>query len=151
MKHLGIVLLLATMSIVVACQQPAAVSSPTVDLNQARAEVSALNDRWVELYNARDFDALVMLYSEDAVVLGPERALRGHDEILSGWDEDDGDGTATANHIYVSPSGELAYMHGVWTSGNGAAGSFISVLGKRDGNWVFLSDSYNVETSPSAE
>jgi ketosteroid isomerase-like protein len=150
MKHLGIVLLLATMSIVVACQQPAAVSSPTVDLNQARAEVSALNDRWVELMNARDYDGLAMLYAEDAVVLGPERVLKGRDQIRSDW-EDEGDATATADHIHVSPSGELAYMYGAWTSSNGFAGSFISVLGKRDGNWVFLTDSYNVETKPSEE
>jgi ketosteroid isomerase-like protein len=151
MKHLGIVLLLAATSFAVACQQPAAVSSPTVDLDQAHAEVSALNDRWVELMNARDYEGLISIYAPDAVVLTPERLLRGHDEIRASWDEDGGEDTAVADEIHVAASGDLAFLYGAWTSSTGYAGSYISVVGKRDGNWLFLTDSYNVETTPAAE
>lgn len=62
-----------------ACQQ-AGVSS--TDLTQVKAEIQALEDAWADALNAKDLDALMALYTDDAVSMADNAAMKvGKDAI----------------------------------------------------------------------
>lgn len=115
--------------------------------DDARNELLRLNDLWMEYSNAGDYDSLVGLYAPDAIVISPEGTYRGRDEIRADFQAghvEGATGTVTADHIQVAQSGELAYMYGSWTSTTGRQGMYVSVLGKENGQWMWLSDAYNL-------
>ena len=58
-----------------ACQ-PAA--GTTVDLAKAKAEIQAVEDAWAAALNSRDLDALMALYTDDAV------SMTNHGPMLTG-------------------------------------------------------------------
>ncbi len=58
---------------------------PSVDVEADRAAIGALNDEWLALYNAGDFDQLVSIfYAENAVQMPPDGPIvNGKEAILS--------------------------------------------------------------------
>ena len=159
MKHLTHPLVLAVVLGLAACQPPSepATNGDTTPVQQtsaedARAEVLAMNDLWDQYYDAGDLDALVSLYAPDAIVVSPEGTFHGRDEILADFQEgfqEGQTGTVTSDRVEVAASGDLAYIYGTWSSTNGYSGTYLSVLGQRDGQWLWLADAYNMLEGPS--
>jgi ketosteroid isomerase-like protein len=115
------------------------------NLDDARAEVQHMNDRWFELASAGDFDTLVGMYAPDAVVITPYGRKVGRDEILADFQEGyepEESGSLTTDRIEVAESGDLAYIYGTWSSTVGRSGEYLSVLGRREGGWLWLADAW---------
>lgn len=152
MKHITRLMLVAAVMLVAACEQPATNANHEADDHDPearRAEVQQLNDRWLELSNARDLDALVQLYASDVVVITPEGTLHGRDEVRAHFEDNpEGEGTLTTDRMVVADSGDLAYIFGSWDSGAGYSGDYLSVLARRGGEWQWIADAWNLETRP---
>jgi ketosteroid isomerase-like protein len=117
----------------------------------ARAEVLEVNETWLRLANAGDFEGLTNLYAPDAIVVTPRGVLHGHAEIRADFEENfdpEDEGSLTSDRVEVSDSADMAYIFGTWSSDAGYAGSYLSVLGRRDGRWVWLADAWNLESEP---
>ncbi|CAN5511908.1 hypothetical protein BH23BAC4_BH23BAC4_12810 [soil metagenome] len=160
MKHLRLFLFAFVALGLAACQTQE--TAPTADADsppvrqvsadEARTELQQANDRWLELHNAGDFETLVGMYAADAVVISPEGTLTGRTEIMNQMREQRREGetsSLTTDRIVVAESGDLAYLYGTWTASDGFAGSYVSVMGRENGGWIWLSDSYNVTTMPA--
>jgi ketosteroid isomerase-like protein len=98
MKTSLLAVLAATLfSFALACQRqavpPAGPSGPsaTSDVRADIAAIRALEDEWVRLYNAREFDTLMaVFYADNAVLMAPDApARRGNDAILLSYRRDD--------------------------------------------------------------
>ncbi len=87
MKKLLMILPLAfLLCFTFSCQQGEEVAEePVVDVGAEIAAIKALNDEWLALYNAGDFDTLVSIfYAENAVQMSPNTPiLEGKEAILS--------------------------------------------------------------------
>jgi ketosteroid isomerase-like protein len=87
MKKLLIILpLVFLLCFTFACQKAEEVAEePAVDVEADIATIKALNDEWLALYNAGDFDKLVTIfYTENAVQMPPNAPiLEGKEVILS--------------------------------------------------------------------
>jgi uncharacterized protein (TIGR02246 family) len=158
MKHLTKFILLLAVFALAACEQPAepvengAVPVQQTSADDLRAEIIAMNELWSQHHNAGDFDALAGLYAPDAIVVGPEGTYRGRDQIRADFEEGyepGATGTVTSDRIEVASSGDLAYVFGTWSTDRGYSGDYVSVLGRRDGGWMWLTDAYNVLTTPA--
>ena len=122
MKNLRLILPLALfLCFMVGCQpSEEAAEEPAMDIEADIAAIKALNDEWLALYNAGDFDKLVaVFYAENAVQMPPnEPILEGKEVILSslkksrGEFEEHCDSSITED---VRVSGDLALARGTDT------------------------------------
>src|SRR5215216_1009858 len=52
-----------------------------------KAEIDAVNEKWMELFNKRDFAGIAQLYTEDAVALPPGAGMvKGRVAIGAMWE-----------------------------------------------------------------
>jgi ketosteroid isomerase-like protein len=147
MSHVARCLIVA----VIAVSYSVTVLAQETDHAAAFAEIEALNQQWAQYSDAGDFASLVGLYAEDAVVVKPDGRLVGRAEIETDFRDNYREGqlsTIELDHIRVADSGELAWILGRWSSSDGYAGTFTSVLERRSNGWVFLSDAYSIERYP---
>lgn len=131
------------------------------DTSADEAAIRATSSSWDDAYNAGDADKLAAMYWEDAVLQPPGApAARGRDAIREYLA---GDVTATkgagltmnipeADALHVS--GDLAYDAGTYTvtDASGAtvdSGKYIGVFQKRDGNWLYVRDTWNSDNPPA--
>ncbi len=155
MKHYAPILVAALLLTTAACDRPseprydndASTPAMQVSAEDAEADIRAANERWEQLASARDFETLVQMYSEDAIVITPEEVLRGRDAILADFqkgadDEEPHTSSVTSDRIEVAASGDLAYVFGSWTAGS-YTGHYLSVLENRNGEWVWVADAWN--------
>jgi ketosteroid isomerase-like protein len=135
---------------------------PKVDLKAAEDEIRSLDVQWSKSASARDLDAVVSYYSDDAQVLAPNApiattkaairegwaALLGPEMTLS-WKD---------TKIEVAQSGELAYLVGTYNLDiKDAKGQVITDKGKllevwkkqSDGKWKVVADVFNSDLPPA--
>ncbi len=76
---------------------------PATHIPDVKADMAAIREvigRWVELYNVEDFDGVMSLYAEEAVLMAPNAAEhKGKAEILRAYERD-----AKANEEHVNNS-----------------------------------------------
>ncbi len=90
---------------------------PAVDVEADVAAIKALNDEWVQLYNAGDFDGLMSIfYTENSILMSPNESIRkGKEAILllyqkaSELDDEHVDSSVVED---VRVSGDLAVARG---------------------------------------
>jgi uncharacterized protein (TIGR02246 family) len=130
------------------------------------ADVRAIKDaldRWVQLYNAGQYDTIVStLYADDAVLMTPNAPIReGREAILQAYS---GDAEVNDEHIDTSVvedlrvSGDLAVARGADTGtttpkrgGSPAKYSlkWLMVLQRQaDGAWNFIYEMWNDDSTP---
>lgn len=136
-----------------ACQQAAETS---VDLEQVKSEIQAAENAWAAALNARDLDALMALYTDDAVsMINNAPMLAGKDAIRKNQEHEFasvpegfnysfevldvyGDGntvTETGTSTYKNADGEVV-----------GTGKYMCVWEKHDGKYLCAREIYNGDT-----
>lgn len=125
------------------------------------AAIRALNQTWIKSYNSGDANALVGLYTADAVLMAPGApSVKGTAAIRAYFVKDveevrkAGLVFSVAGKTDVGISGDLAWESGAYTAKDksGAtvdSGKFLSVSRKKDGKWFMFRDTWNSD-GPSA-
>jgi len=136
--------------VMTACGQQA----PSTDTTALEAR----SDAWEAALNAKDVDALVNLYTEDARLLPPDGEMTsGKDGIRAvfGGMIDAGIGGETTP-VETTVSGDVGYIVGTFTLVAGdellGTGKYIETWRRgADGQWLIANDIYNNDPSPKPE
>lgn len=123
-----------------------------------REEIRAFYPRWTERILDGDFDGLVELYAEDAVVMAPNYPpVRGRDEVLGFMRGFPPVTRADFEVDEIEGYGDLAYVVGRYSmtlEPEGAPGpvqdegKFIEIRRRRpDGRWLLARDIFNSNLS----
>ena len=145
MKRL--VTLLSLVLVVTACSQ----NAPSTDTTTLEAR----SDAWEAALNAKDIDALVDLYTEDARLLPPDGAMTtGKDGVRAAFGGmiDAGIGGETTR-VETTVSGDVGYIVGTFSlmAGEESAGTgkYIETWQRgEDGLWFIANDIFNNDPSP---
>ena len=123
--------------------------------------IRASTDAWDDAYNAGDTAALAAAYAEDAVLLPPNApAVSGRAAIGDFLTADSASTRAAglkfaiASDSTVGVSGKLAYEAGTFkvvdaSGATAATGKFIGVFNKKDGKWLLVRDTWNMDAPPA--
>ena len=124
----------------------------TIDMNALKAELQGMEDAYAKAQNAKDADAVVVYYADDANSLPPNKpTLVGKAAILAdtkaGMAEDDDGATSKFEVVDVFADGNLAVEVGRSITknpdGSKSYGKYISVFENRDGKWICIRDIYS--------
>jgi len=117
-----------------------------------KAEIEAVNAKWMELFNKGDFDGVAALYTEDATAFPPGSAMvKGRAAIAALWKgmaEQVGDPKVTT--LDVKPLGAAAAREigtfSLKTKGPNpqeVTGKYVVVWEKVGGDWKLAADIWN--------
>jgi uncharacterized protein (TIGR02246 family) len=149
-------LLAAGLIVFVGCQKAA------VDTSADEAAIRAATAAWNADYDAGDADALAAHYTEDAVLLPPDAPAASGRAAIGEYLAANSAGTKSAGLKFNIPgdgpvgiSGDLAYESGSFnvTDAAGstvATGKYIGVFNKKDGKWLLVRDTWNMDAPPAA-
>ena len=143
-----------------ACSTPAPetpVAPAVIDIDAVRTEIQAMEDAFSAGESAKDADAVVAYYSDDAVsysrnkepLIGKE-AIRNY---IAGRIAEDTSGTTNVYKVVdLYAEGDMAVEIGSWQEMNAAGeelsrGHYMSYFEKRDGKYVCVRD-MNVSSMP---
>lgn len=135
-SSIGIVVLVAA----VGCAPPAARES---------SEIAAGAEAWGAAFTARDIDALVALYTDDARIMPPNApAAQGRDAVAEEFQAMfDADLSVTIETTEAMSAGDLGHRVGTFTLSAGGAevdrGKYIETWRKVGGEWKITADIYN--------
>jgi uncharacterized protein (TIGR02246 family) len=134
------------------CQQ-AAKEPAKPDLAQIRTEIQALEDAYAAGLNARDANAVIAYYADDAVsMVNNAPVASGRDALLKMAQDDIArdttNTTVTFEVVDIFAAGDLVVETGKATDkdadGNVVkTGKYMSLFEKRDGKYVCIRDIYN--------
>lgn len=137
-------------------------SAPKVDLKAEEDAIRALDIQWAKSAGARDLDAVVSYYSDDAQVLAPNAPIATTKAaIREGWAALLGPEMSLSwkdTKIEVAQSGELAYLVGTYSLDiKDAKGQVVTDKGKllevwkkqADGKWKVVADVFNSDLPPA--
>lgn len=125
------------------------------------AAIRALNQTWIKSYNSADANALVGLYTADAVLMAPGVPSARGTAAIRAYFVKDVEEVKKAGLVFsvvgktdVGISGDLAWESGAYTAKDksGAtvdSGKFLSVSRKKDGKWFMFRDTWNSDASPA--
>lgn len=132
---------------ITACSQ----NTPSTDT----AALEARSDAWETALNAKDIDALVNLYTEDARLLPPDGAMTtGRDGVRAAFGGMiDAGLSGEMTRVETTVLGDIAYIVGTFslTAGGEAVGTgkYIETWHRGDdGQWLISNDIYNNDPSP---
>jgi len=128
------------------------VISLTAPASAQKAEIEAVNTKWIELFNKGDFSGIASLYSSDATVLPPGSAMvQGRAAIEALWKgmaEQAGDPKLTT--VDVKPLGPSAAREigtfALKTKGStpqDVTGKYVVVWEKVGNDWKLATDIWN--------
>ena len=154
MKNLLFLAMITLVASFAACEMGDLEQEETIDMDALRAEIQAMEDAYAKAQNARDAEAVVAYYADDAVSLGPNQPpLVGKAAILAdiraNMAEDTTSGVTTRFEVVdLFADGDLAVEVGrtLRTGPDGTereTGKYISVFERRDGKWICIRDIYN--------
>lgn len=136
----------------ISCQPQQPAQEESIDMEELKATLQSMEDAYAEAWNARDAEAIVAYYADDAVSLGAgEPPVSGKAAILADIKEElaevDADARISFKVVDVFADGDLAVEVGQTTMTRGGSsevvGKYISVFEKRDGEWICIRDSYS--------
>ena len=144
------------------CAKTQEQAPPAVDRAAISAQIDSLNKAFVAAVAARDTDAVVALYADDARVLpaGMARA-DGHDAIRATWVEVLRTPglvlTFSGNDPIISEAGDMVIDLGTYdmkvTGAKGKpiedVGKYVDVLKRVDGGWKIIVDTFNSDKAPA--
>jgi uncharacterized protein (TIGR02246 family) len=133
--------------VMAACGQ----SAPSTDT----AGIEAGSDAWEAALNAKDIDALVNLYTEDARLLPPDGEMSvGHDGVRAAFSAMiDAGQSGVTTIVEATVSGDVGYIVGTFTVEAGGdqlgTGKYIEVWHRGDdGAWRIANDIFNNDAAP---
>ena len=78
-----------------------------------RVAIEAASEEWLAAHTAKDWDALMALYTEDAVFIPPEGpVLEGRDAIRAWFIANESEARVELNNLEIVGNGDLAYVRG---------------------------------------
>jgi ketosteroid isomerase-like protein len=113
------------------------------------SEMSARADLWETAFNARDMDAVLDLYTEDARLLPPNAPMgMGKDAVEGVFEEMAAAGLMVETHVIETlAAGDLAYNIGTYAlTADGAEvdrGKYMEIWRRTDGEWKMSADMFN--------
>ena len=136
-------------------KEDTAVTAEMTDLTALKAEIQAIENKWAAADNARDANALVAYYAEDAITLANNKpAISGKAAILKDLQESlpkrpKGD-TISFETQEVFGNNNLLTEVGKTTIKNAAGkvtqtGKYLALWEKRDGKWLTIRDMNNYD------
>jgi ketosteroid isomerase-like protein len=111
----------------------------------AESDLKALLQKYAETYTRGDSTALGFLYSEDALLLPPNRPmLKGRAAIAAFWKQNMG-GKLSLTPLLVRAEGNVGYAVGHFAFGSEAPSGKFAVCASRDGKgeWLITADMWN--------
>ena len=122
------------------------------------AAIRAQTTSWIKAYNGGDAKAIAALYAEDAILLPPGApGAKGRAAIQTFIAKDIADSKQAGAVFNVDPktdvgvSGDLGWESGTYTvTVKGVTvetGKFLSVSRKKDGNWLYIRDTWNADAA----
>ena len=164
-KTILLVICLSSVLLFASCQEaekketPAAatVAEPAKpDLTQIRSEIVAIEDAWAAAQNAKDINALMALYADDAVSMPDgEPMVTGKDAIKKKQEADFAKPSTYASIAFetmdVYAQGNVATEVGrsMYKDAAGkitGGGKYIAVYEKRDGKYLCIREIYNTDS-----
>lgn len=152
--HPVLILAFALMCTLWGCQPPA--SAPPIDMDALNAEITAMEDAYAAGMAAKDVDAIVAYYADDAQNLGnKEPTTVGKEAIRANLVKDMATDSSTNVTTFavtdIWASGDLAVETGtsktVDKDGNVVnTGKYMSLFEKRDGKYLCIRDIWNSDT-----
>jgi uncharacterized protein (TIGR02246 family) len=135
---------------------------PVADVAADETAIRGINPQWFQAYAAGDADAIAALYAEDAVLsppgAPPARGRAAIREYLAG-----DIAAAKAAGVTFNPgpspefsvSGDLGWEWNTFniTDSGGATvdtGKYVTVYGRKNGNWAIVRDIWNSDAAPAA-
>jgi ketosteroid isomerase-like protein len=141
-------LLAATILVFSACSAPE--KKEALDLDQIKVEIQAMEDAFAAGEKARDADAVVAYYSDDAVSHSRNmEPMKGKAAIRENIAQNIASDTTGSYNVYkvidLYAEGNLAVEIGSWTKFDAAGtemenGNYMSYFEKRDGKYVCVRD-----------
>lgn len=129
-----------------------------IDMDAVKAEIQAMEDAFAVADNAKDADAVVAYYADDAQSLtynaptdiGKE-AIKA--SVMKGFEEDSMETTVSFQVTGVWAAGDYATETGTSKTmdkdGNVLrTGKYMTLFEKRDGKYVAIRDCYNRDDNP---
>ena len=136
-------------------------AAPVFDKVAAEQEIRAGDSAFFSAVKAKDANAVVATYSNDAVSMAPGMpAMRGHDAIKKGNEDfmkmPGFSLTGETESVKISDDGTMAYVTGKYMSAYNDAkgkpvteeGKYLEVLQKVDRKWKVVADAYNANAAP---
>jgi ketosteroid isomerase-like protein len=134
------------------CKQ--AVQEPAKpDLAQIRTEIQALENAYAAGLNAKDANAVIVYYADDAISMVNNAPIAiGHDALLKMAQDEIASDTANTKASFevvdLFAAGDLAVETGKATFSDSTGnvlktGKYMSLFEKRDGRYVCIRDIYN--------
>ncbi len=161
----GIVAVAGIIGAVQAADKPAApaaaAAAPAAASTGAdEAAIRAQSVAWIKAYNAGDAKAIAALYSDDAMLMPPDApSAVGKAAILAFITKDIAESKKAGMTFAIDGKTDVGVSGDTgWESGTMKAmikgavvgtGKFLSVSHKKDGKWLYLRDTYNMN-APAA-
>ena len=140
------------------------IESSAADSAKEMAALQAADQNWAKAYNAGNAAALAMLYDEKAVLLPPgTAAVNGRAAIKAFFVKDTAESQKAGVVFILDPrpaggvSGNMGWQSGAYAVKDKGGkvvetGKYLSVSMKRDGQWLYVRDTWNADGAPvSAE
>jgi len=143
---------LCALLFLISCQPQQPAQEEPIDLEELKATLQSMEDAYAKAWNARDAEAIVAYYADDAVSLGAgEPPVSGKAAIMADIKEElaevDADAKISFQVVDVFADGDLAVEVGQTTMTRGGTsevvGKYISVFENRNGEWICIRDSYS--------
>jgi len=124
------------------------------------AALQAADQNWAKAYNAGNADGVASLYDEEAVLLPPGApAVNGRAAIKAFFMKDTAASQKAGVAFTLGPkpaggvSGNMGWQSGTYVvkDSTGKAvetGKYLSVSMKKDGNWLYVRDTWNADGAP---
>ena len=151
MKTQAILLILGILYLsIVSCTTQGLSDAP--DLTQIKAEIQAMEDAFATASNAKNAEAVVAYYADDAVSMPNDQTTATGKaailELIKGNMAKDTIGSTVVFEVLdIKAAGDLAIEAGKSTStaanGKVTTGKYVSIFEKRNGKYVCIRDIYN--------
>jgi uncharacterized protein (TIGR02246 family) len=158
-KNYAVALLGAATFFFVSCSNPAPEAPKAINLDELRVEIQAMEDAYAAGEAAKDADAVVAYYSDDAVSYNrSEEPTVGKEAIRARIAERMAKDSSNSKNVYkvvdLYADGDMAVEIGSWTEmdstgAESAKGYYMSYFQKRDGKYLCVRD-MNVKIAPAA-
>lgn len=153
MKNYSILFLLSILLLsVLSCTTPTADKAPAVGLAQIKTEIQAMEDAYAAGFNAKNADALMSYYADDAIDLpNNEPSISGRAAILARLKDQmakDTSGITMAFEVLeIIPAGdkiiEIGKSVATDKTGKTSTGKFLVVFEKRNGKYACIRGIWN--------
>lgn len=155
------IFILASFLILASCKpasdsNSASAEAPKMDMAQLKAEIQAVETAWATAQNAKDINALMAMYADDAISMADGAPSLNGKAAIQVWQEAEfakapaGLNSAyTVQDVYGDGETVTEVGTGITKDASGAVvrtGKYIAIWKKVDGKYICIREIYNSDT-----